>query len=125
MIISLDPNSVEPLYLQIYSVIISAIAKGELKKGFVLPSSRKLARDLGINYHTVHKAYTLLETEDFVQTERKRVVVTGTEDEGREKFIEKWRHIQMELIVEAKAKGIGSSELLALFEKLAVRGDVL
>lgn len=122
MIISVDPNSIEPLYLQIYGAIISAIASGELEKGSNLPSSRKLARDLGVNYHTVHKAYALLENEGFVVTERKRVTVTGPTERGKDLFVERWRNIQMELILEAKAKGIPFADLLEMFKKLTSQG---
>lgn len=122
MIISVDPNSFEPLYLQIYGVIVAAIASGELEKGSSLPSSRKLARDLGVNYHTVHKAYALLESEGFVLTEKKRVIVTGPTERGRELFMERWRNIQVELMMEARAKGIALSELLEMFRTLVSRG---
>ncbi len=123
MIISVDPNSIEPLYLQIYSVIVSAIASGELSRGGLLPSSRKLAGDLSVNYHTVHKAYSLLELEGFVTIDRKRVRVAGITEQGKERFMEKWKVIQMELFMEAKAKGVSSGELLEIFEKLARGGS--
>lgn len=118
MFISVDPNSVEPLYLQIYGAIVSAIALGEIGAGNVLPSSRRLALDLGINYHTVNKAYNLLEMEGFVSTQKKRVVVIATTQENRDEFIKKWRSLEMEMVKEALAKGIGKDELSAMFKKL-------
>ena len=53
MIVRIDQKSEEPLYLQIRSQIIAAIARGELVPGTALPSVRSLASDLGINLHTV------------------------------------------------------------------------
>ncbi|MGC8715387.1 MAG: GntR family transcriptional regulator [Thermoplasmata archaeon] len=41
--------------MQIYDQIVEAIASGKLNSGTSLPSARKLAADLGINFHTVNK----------------------------------------------------------------------
>lgn len=87
-------------------------------KGKTLPSTRKLAKDLGINYHTVNKAYGLLEQEGIVTITRKKVEVLGASKEGRGEFLEKWRIIEMELIAEAEARGIERNELLRLFKEI-------
>ena len=55
--ITIDLSSPEPIYKQIYNDIVKNIAMGILKKGDRLPSSRELSSILGINYHTVNKAY--------------------------------------------------------------------
>lgn len=67
MVIRIDQKSEEPLYLQIRSQIIAAIATGELVPGTALPSVRALASDLGINLHTVNKAYAVLRDEGYVR----------------------------------------------------------
>ena len=66
MILHIDQKSDEPLYLQIHNQIIAAIARGELQPGAALPSVRALASDLGINLHTVNKAYAVLRDEGYV-----------------------------------------------------------
>ncbi len=66
MIIRIDQKAEEPLYLQIRNQIIAAIAHGELMPGEALPSVRSLAADLGINLHTVNKAYAVLRDEGYV-----------------------------------------------------------
>ena len=66
MVIRIDQKSEEPLYLQIRSQIIAAIATGELVPGTALPSVRALASDLGINLHTVNKAYALLRDDGYL-----------------------------------------------------------
>ena len=66
MIIRIDQKAEEPLYLQIRSQIIAAIARGELVPGAALPSVRSLASDLGINLHTVNKAYAVLRDEGYL-----------------------------------------------------------
>lgn len=66
MIIRIDHALEEPLYLQIRAQIIAGIATGELAAGQPLPSVRSLASDLGINLHTVNKAYAVLRDEGYV-----------------------------------------------------------
>lgn len=67
MIVSIDECLSEPLYKQIHDQIIAGIATGELEPGTSLPSVRSLASDLGINLHTVNKAYAVLRDEGYVQ----------------------------------------------------------
>lgn len=66
MIVRIDQKSNEPLYLQLRSQIIASIAQGDLEPGDALPSVRSLASDLGINLHTVNKAYAVLRDEGYV-----------------------------------------------------------
>lgn len=121
MLITIEPNSAEPIYLQIYSKIVSSIAMGDLKVNDGLPSSRKLAKDLGINYHTVNRAYQLLEVEGFVGIESKRIWVSVVSSKTKEDFISKFEVMEREIIYEAKAKGFENESLLELFQKLLVK----
>ena len=66
MLIRINKTSEEPLYLQIRAQIIAAIARQEIVAGEALPSVRSLASDLGINLHTVNKAYAVLRDEGYV-----------------------------------------------------------
>ena len=66
MVISVDKLSDTPLYLQLRDSVIAGIAAGELRPGDALPSVRSLAEDLGINLHTVNKAYATLRDEGYV-----------------------------------------------------------
>ncbi|WP_165248680.1 GntR family transcriptional regulator [Adlercreutzia sp. ZJ141] len=66
MILRIDQTSCEPLYMQIRNQIVAAIARGELLAGDGLPSVRRLASDLGINLHTVNKAYAVLRDEGYL-----------------------------------------------------------
>lgn len=60
MFIEIDTVSPEPIYTQLIKQLKKAIVKGEIEKGELLPSVRQLAGDLGVNMHTVNKAYNLL-----------------------------------------------------------------
>lgn len=66
MLIRVDQSLPEPLYAQIRASVIAGIATGQLQPGDPLPSVRALASDLGVNLHTVNKAYAVLRDEGYV-----------------------------------------------------------
>jgi len=72
MLIRIEYESDVPIYVQLSNQIIEGMASGELEPGEPLPSVRALAADLGINLHTVNKAYTHLKQEGFIQVHRQR-----------------------------------------------------
>ena len=57
MEIILSSASDKPIYEQITSQIKEMIMKGELKPGDVMPSMRKLAKDLHVSLITTQRAY--------------------------------------------------------------------
>lgn len=63
MILLIDLESDVPLYQQLRDRVVEAIAAGQLRAGDSLPSTRQLASDLGINFHTVNKGYDELRAE--------------------------------------------------------------
>jgi GntR family transcriptional regulator len=60
MLLSINEQDPRPVYVQIVSQIKDQIQRGSLKAGDELPSVRELAASLGINMHTVRRAYVLL-----------------------------------------------------------------
>ena len=68
----IDFSSDEALYLQLCNQIIMDIAAEVLRDGDSLPSVRQLADNIGINMHTVNKAYTVLKQEGFVKVDRRK-----------------------------------------------------
>ena len=62
----------EALYLQLCNRIIMDIATETLRDGDSLPSVRQMADLIGINMHTVNKAYSVLKQEGFVKLDRRR-----------------------------------------------------
>ena len=66
MIIRIDQMSPTPIYQQLRDQVVAAIASGELAVGDALPPVRTLAADLGINLHTVNKAYALLRDDGYL-----------------------------------------------------------
>lgn len=71
MIIEIDYNSEVPIYDQLRKQIVIGIASGQLKKGERLPSVRALGEELGINLHTVRKAYNILKDEGYLVIDRR------------------------------------------------------
>lgn len=66
MFIEIETESAEPIYIQLIKQLKKAIVKGDIKKGEMFPSVRVLAGDLGVNMHTVNKAYNLLVDEEIL-----------------------------------------------------------
>lgn len=72
MLLHIDLQSDSPIYLQLVHQIVEGVASKQLQPGEPLPSVRSLAADLGINLHTVNKAYQQLKQEGFVQIHRQK-----------------------------------------------------
>ncbi len=79
MVIEIDFNSSEAIYMQLMNQIILGIATSRLQEGDALPSVRQLADHIGINMHTVNKAYSLLRQEGFVTIDRRRGAVIAVD----------------------------------------------
>lgn len=75
MVLEIDFNSEEALYIQLRNQIIIGIATDRIREGETLPSVRQLADTIGINMHTVNKAYSVLKQEGFVKLDRRRGAV--------------------------------------------------
>ncbi|QFF97454.1 GntR family transcriptional regulator [Psychrobacillus glaciei] len=75
MFIEIQTNSSVPIYLQLAQQLIEGMVRGELNPGDSLPSVRAFAADLGMNMHTVNKAYHYLEEKEFIQIVAKSGVI--------------------------------------------------
>lgn len=64
--ISIERGTGKPLYRQLREALEHEIASGALDPMLALPSSRELARELGVSRNTVNTAYLELEAEGFV-----------------------------------------------------------
>lgn len=58
--------------MQLRNQIILGIATSVIREGDTLPSVRQMAEDIGINMHTVNKAYTVLKQEGFLRLDRRK-----------------------------------------------------
>lgn len=108
MIIRILLESDIPIYRQIRNAVIEGIALGHLKPGEGLPSVRQLSSELGINLHTVNKAYTLLKQDGFITIHRQKGVVVNQRTEMK---LSQWQQDQLSqelkpLIAEAFCRGL-------------------
>ncbi|TQM14555.1 DNA-binding transcriptional regulator YhcF (GntR family) [Pseudonocardia kunmingensis] len=107
--LTLDLDSEVPIYLQLRDQVVEAIADGGLAEGSPLPSTRQLAADLGINFHTVNKAYDLLRQQSVIRINRKSGAVvrrdagSGPPEPG---FVEDWEQRLRTLLAEAVVHGV-------------------
>ena len=87
MLIEIDFNSEEALYVQLQNQIIMGIAMDLIKEGDALPSVRQLADTVGINMHTVNKAYTVLKQEGFIRLDRRKGAVIALDVDKAEALL--------------------------------------
>jgi GntR family transcriptional regulator len=67
-VLTVDPRSGVPIYLQIIEQIKRSVALGVLQDGEQLPTVKQLAIDLTVNPNTVARAYRELEREQVIET---------------------------------------------------------
>ena len=114
MLIKIDFESEIPIYAQIKNQIVEGIASGTLMEGESLSSVRQFAADIGINMHTVNKAYSLLKRECIVTVHKRRGVIINKFSRMRDPgFIKQMSSEVKSLIAEARCKGITEEEFLS------------
>ena len=113
----IDFNSDEAFYLQLCNQIILGIAMEEFHEGDVLPSVRQLADNIGINMHTVNKAYTVLKQEGFVKLDRRRGAVISLDVDKIRAMEELRRNLRL-MIARAICKNISREEVHELIDQI-------
>lgn len=117
MIIEIDFNSDEALYLQLRNQIIIGIATSRIQEGDELPSVRQLADDIGINMHTVNKAYTVLKQEGFVKVDRRRGAVIAIDIDKLDTLEELKSELKI-ILAKSSCKNISREEVHALIDEI-------
>ena len=117
MWIEIDFNSDEALYLQIRNQIIMGIATSRFHEGEALPSVRQLAETIGINMHTVNKAYTVLKQEGYVKVDRRRGAVISL-DIDRIRAAEELKQELRVVLAKCSCKSITKEEVHELVEEI-------
>ncbi|MFG6339161.1 MAG: GntR family transcriptional regulator [Lachnospiraceae bacterium] len=117
MFIEIDFNSDQAIYMQLRDQIIMGIASSQFQEGDMLPSVRQLADTIGINMHTVNKAYTVLKQEGYVKVDRRRGVMVAV-DIDRMRAIEEIREDLMVTLAKASCKNISGEEVHALIDEI-------
>ncbi|MDE5718799.1 MAG: GntR family transcriptional regulator [Lachnospiraceae bacterium] len=117
MFIEIDFNSDQAIYMQLRDQIIMGIASSRFQEGDMLPSVRQLADTIGINMHTVNKAYTVLKQEGYVKVDRRRGVMVAV-DIDRMRAIEEIREDLLVTLAKASCKNISGEEVHALIDEI-------
>ena len=117
MIIQIDFNSDEALYLQLRNQIILGIATSRIREGDELPSVRQLAGDIGINMHTVNKAYAVLRQEGFVKVDRRKGAIISIDADRMETIRELRKELQV-ILAKVSCKNISREEVHALIDEI-------
>jgi DNA-binding transcriptional regulator YhcF (GntR family) len=128
MLLTIDFESGQPIYLQIRNGIVEGIANGKLKEGDTLPPVRTLASELGINLHTVNKAYQMLRLDGFVKMLRNRgTVISAGEGRDSKDFMDAATETLKNIVSEAITRSIGREQLIGIINRLynETQGDSL
>lgn len=110
MLIRLDPASPTSLADQLASALRSSIIDGRLSGGERLPAARTLATELGLNVHTVLRAYHRLRDERLIEVHRGRGAVVAVRIGGHAALA----GAVHDLVDEAREHGLPEAALLEL-----------
>lgn len=117
MWLTVDFNSDEAIYMQLYYQIIEGIATDRLREGESLPSVRQLADNIGINMHTVNKAYAVLRQEGYITLDRRRGAVIAL-DLDKMAAAEVMRRDLKRIIARAKCHDITRAEIHGIVDSV-------
>ncbi|MCI9072983.1 MAG: GntR family transcriptional regulator [Lachnospiraceae bacterium] len=117
MVIEVDFNSDEALYLQLRNQIILGIATAQFQEGDSLPSVRQLAELVGINMHTVNKAYTVLKQEGYVKVDRRKGAVIAIDVDKLRTVSELKKELRV-ILAKGSCKNVTREEMHALIDEI-------
>lgn len=117
MIVEIDFNSEEALYIQLINQIIIGIATDQIREGDTLPSVRQLADNIGINMHTVNKAYSVLKQEGFLRVDRRRGVVIALDTDKMRTISEMRRDLSV-ILARGVCKNVSREEVHNLVDSI-------
>lgn len=117
MVIEIDFSSEEALYLQLRNQIVLGIASSKFQEGDALPSVRQLADDIGINMHTVNKAYTVLKQEGFVKVDRRKGAVIALDADKLTSLREMDENLRV-ILAKGICKGVSKEEVYQMIDEI-------
>lgn len=117
MYVKIDFNSDEAIYIQLRNQIIYGIATSQFQEGDNLPSVRELAEYIGINMHTVNKAYTILKQEGYVKLDRRKGAVIAI-DVDKMQAIEDMKEELRVILAKAICKNISCQDVNEIVQEI-------
>ena len=123
MVIQIDFGSEEALYVQLYNQIIYGIANAQLLPGDTLPSVRELAEDIGINMHTVNKAYAILRQDGYLRLDRRNGAVIAV-DSDKLRAMENLKNEMRISLAKALCRVLSADEIHAVTDEVLQEFEV-
>ena len=117
MIIEVDFNSDEAIYIQLCNQIIMGIATSVIHEGDSLPSVRRLADTIGVNMHTVNKAYSVLKREGYISLDKRRGAVISLDIDKLEELQVMKRQLQI-VLARGCCKNISMQEVHEMVDEI-------
>ena len=117
MLVKIDFNSEEAIYMQVRNQIIVGIATSQIREGDSLPSVRQMADIIGINMHTVNKAYAVLREEGIIQLDRRRGAVVAI-DMNRLQALEDMKQQLRVVLAKGRCKNITKEDIYNLVDEI-------
>lgn len=116
-LLEIDYESGEAIYMQLRNQIILEIAASKLQNGDALPSVRQLAECIGINMHTVNKAYAVLRQEGIVSIDRRKGAVICI-DSDQLFAIEEMRKELYMILAKGRCRNVSRTEAHRLLDEI-------
>lgn len=113
-VLTVDPRSGVPIYLQVIEQVKRSVALGILQAGEQLPTVKQLALDLTINPNTVAKAYKELERDGVIETAAGKgsfVRTNGSANSAKSAASDVARDVFEAAVREAKSIGLSADEI--------------
>ena len=117
MLIEVDFNSDEAIYVQLCNQIILGIATSVIREGDSLPSVRQLADMIGVNMHTVNKAYSVLKREGYISLDKRRGAVISLDIDKMEQLEEMRNQLRI-VLARGCCKNISRQEFHNLLDEI-------
>ena len=118
-VLTVDPRSGVPIYLQIIEQVKRSVALGVLAPGEQLPTVKQLALDLTVNPNTVAKAYRELERDEIIETSPGRgsfIRGDGVAQSARSAASDVTAEALTQVVREARSIGLTTTQVRAHFE---------
>ena len=119
VVLTIDPRSGVPIYLQLIEQVKRSVGLGILQSGEQLPTVKQLALDLTINPNTVARAYRDLERDGVIATAAGRgsfVRADGQAESSRAAASDVARDALDTAIREAKSLGLKRADVRDLLQ---------
>jgi GntR family transcriptional regulator len=125
MLVHVDSNSGVPVYRQIVDQLRFHISSGLLGAGDVLPSTRIISEQLGVNPMTVSKAFGILEAEGLLthRPGRRLAVARINKETVEQRRDEQLLALLLPVAAAVRQLGITAPRAVAMFRETLLAGD--